>query len=93
MIKLLSLPLIILLYILLETFTEVIHRYGKLENLTTYLIKLKLVQYRNYYFNPNNMFQDFQQKENRVKKHTSQLTLVARLIKYMKTGKSFKLIF
>lgn len=92
MIKLL-LPLINQLYTFLEIFTEVIHRYGKLENLTTYLIKLNLVQYRNYYFNPNKMFQDFQQKENRIKRHSSQLTLMAKLVKYIKTGKIFKFIF
>jgi hypothetical protein len=39
------------------------------------------------------MFQDFQKKENRVKKHLTNLSLMAKLVKYIKTGKSFKLIF
>jgi hypothetical protein len=39
------------------------------------------------------MFQDFQKKENRLKRHTSKNTLIDKLVKYIKTGKSFKLIF
>lgn len=39
------------------------------------------------------MFQDFQKRENRIKKNFSQLTLITKLVKYFKSGKSFKLIF
>jgi hypothetical protein len=39
------------------------------------------------------MFQDFQKKENRVKKHFTSLSMMAKLVKYIRTGKSFKLIF
>lgn len=39
------------------------------------------------------MFQDFQKRENRIKKHQYHIGTLSKILKYLKTGKNFRLIF